>query len=69
MSDPQQPIPQPDPIPQPAPEPAPEPAPPAPQSDPIFPAGVRLAAAEDITREVAEDKVLAVARRLIEKKT
>ena len=68
MSDPQQPIQQPDPIPQPAPEPAPEPAPPAPQSDSIFPAGARLAA-EDITREAAEDKVLAVARRLIEKKT
>lgn len=32
-------------------------------------AGARLAAAEDITREAAEDKVLAVARRLIEKKT
>jgi len=29
----------------------------------------RLAAAEDITREAAEDKVPAVARRLIEKKT
>ncbi len=32
-------------------------------------AGARLAAAEDITREAAEDKVLAEARRLIEKKT
>ncbi len=32
-------------------------------------AGARLATAEDITREAAEDKVLAVARRLIEKKT
>lgn len=32
-------------------------------------AGARLAAAEDTTREAAEDKVLAVARRLIEKKT
>jgi len=69
VSDPQQPIQQPDPIPQPAPEPAPEPAPPAPQSDSIFPAGARLAAAEDITREVAEDKVLGVARGLIEKRT
>ena len=32
-------------------------------------AGARLAAAEDITREAAEDKVLAEARRLIKKKT
>jgi len=32
-------------------------------------AGARLAAAEDITRKAAEDKVLAVARRLIEKKS
>ena len=32
-------------------------------------AGARLAAVEDITREAAEDKVLAVARRLLEKKT
>jgi len=32
-------------------------------------AGARLAAAEDITREAAEDKVLVEARRLIEKKT
>ncbi len=31
-------------------------------------AGARLAAAEDITREAAEDKLLGVARRLIEKK-
>lgn len=31
-------------------------------------AGARLAAAEDITREATEDKVLAEARRLIEKK-
>lgn len=32
-------------------------------------AGARLAAAEDITREAAEDRVLAEARRLIEKRT
>ena len=32
-------------------------------------AGARLAAAEDLTREAAEDSVLAAARRLIEKKT
>ena len=32
-------------------------------------ADARLAAAEDITREVAEGKLLAVARGLIEKKT
>ena len=32
-------------------------------------AGVRLAAAGDITREAVEDKVLPVARRLTEKKT
>jgi hypothetical protein len=32
-------------------------------------AGARLATAEDITREAAEDELLGVARRLIEKKT
>lgn len=32
-------------------------------------AGARIAAAEDTTREAAEGKVLAEARRLIEKKT
>ncbi len=32
-------------------------------------AGACLAAAEDITREAAEDKLLEVARRLIKKKT
>ena len=32
-------------------------------------AGARLAAAEGTSREAAEDKVLAEARRLIEKKT
>ena len=32
-------------------------------------AGARLAAAEGTTRQAAEDKVLAEARRLIEKKT
>jgi len=32
-------------------------------------AGARVASAEDVTREAAEAKVLAEARRLIEKKT
>ena len=35
----------------------------------IIGAGARIAAAEDTTREAAEAKVLAEARRLIEKKT
>lgn len=35
----------------------------------IVGAGARLAAAEDVTREAAEAKVLVEARRLIEKKT